>query len=1121
MDAKAWLSQFKKHPIFLQLEDLDKSKTSVHLKGCKGSILSVIIAALQDSKPSKQLIIANDQEEAAYLFNDLQNLIGESQALFYPGSAKSPYHEEKTNNANIIQRAEVLTELNNSRKKIIVTYPEALAEKVVTQKELSKNSLKVQKGESLSMDFVIDLLFEYHFHREQFVIAPGQFAVRGGLIDIWSYSNDKPFRLDFFGDEIDTIKSFDPASQLSDNHYDYFHIIPNIQENVKKEFQTSFLDFLGKGTLIWAKDFQFTLDRIDQYYQKAVDVWSKLNENTIHLPPHENYVSKQDLQKELNDAPSIEYGNKSLFNAEQIFSFNSSPQPNFNKKFEILINDIKKLQKEKYEVSIISENAKQIERIYSIFHDLDVKGDAIGENLQFQPQYFTLHEGFIDHDVKIACYTDHQIFDRYHRFRIKESFRKSNQEITMKELTGLQKGDFVTHIDYGIGVFDGLETIEQNGKKNESIRLLYKDRDVLYVSIQSLHRIAKYSGKEGKEPTLNKLGTSTWKTKKSSTKKKVKQIAYDLIKLYAKRKATAGVQFSEDTYLQNELEASFIYEDTPDQEKTTIDVKKDMEKAFPMDRLVCGDVGFGKTEIAVRAAFKAAVDGKQVAILVPTTILALQHYKTFSERLEDFPVKVDYINRFRSAKQQKETLKELAEGKVDIIIGTHRLAGKDIKYKDLGLLIIDEEQKFGVAVKDKLKTLKANLDTLTLTATPIPRTLQFSLLGARDLSVINTPPPNRHPVETTVSGFNEELIRDVISFELARGGQIFFIHNRVENIKEVAGVISRLVPNAKVTVGHGQMEGKKLEQVMVDFMNGDFDVLVATTIIESGLDISNANTIIINQAQNFGLSDLHQMRGRVGRSNKKSFCYLLAPPLSSLTDEARKRLRALEEFSDLGSGFNIAMRDLDIRGAGDLLGGEQSGFISDIGYETYQKILDEAIQELKEGEFKELYKEELDQKDRVYVRDCIIETDIEILIPTTYVNAVDERLKLYKELNDISTEKDLHKYTSNLTDRFGKVPQETLELLDTMRLKWLAQGIGFEKVTIKNGILKCGFITNPQSNYFQSDQFGKILVYLQINPSICKMKEIKQKLSLSFPRVSSIEKAIEKLRVLNEFIKVP
>lgn len=1118
MKSLEWLSKFENHPSFSKLQDSLITNEKLVIKGTKGSFLQVLMSALQNSKPEKQLIIANDQEEAAYLYNDIQNLLGETKALYYPASSTSPYTTSRTQNANVVQRAEVLSELNNSKKKFIVTYPEALLEKVVTKKELSKNSHQIKVGDSLSMDFLIDVLFEYEFTREQFVVEPGQFAVRGGLMDIWSYSYDKPFRVDFFGDDVDSIRSFDPADQLSVASYDQISIVPNVQNKLLQEEQTSFLEFLGLSSVVWVKDVQFTLDRIDQFYQKAVDAWSKIEENTIQLPPNELFISKNGLEKNLSQTKVIEFGGGKFYKDSEELKFDTSAQPNFNKNFQLLIEDIKAHQLNNYEVNIISENAKQIERIYNILEDYEVNGVNIGQDLQFNPQYFTLHEGFIDNDTKTVVYTDHQIFDRYHRFRVKDSLRKSNQSLTIKELTGLQKGDFVTHIDYGIGVFDGLEIVDQGGKKSESIRLLYKDRDVLYVSIQSLHRIAKYSGKEGKEPTLNKLGTTTWKTKKASTKKKVKKIAYDLIQLYAKRKATQGFAYSKDSYLQTELEASFLFEDTPDQVTSTAAVKKDMEKPFPMDRLVCGDVGFGKTEIAIRAAFKAAVDGKQVAILVPTTILAFQHHQTFSKRLKDFPVTVDYINRFRSTKDQKETLKKLEEGKVDIIIGTHRLAGKDIKYNDLGLLIIDEEQKFGVGVKDKLKTLKANLDTLTLTATPIPRTLQFSLLGARDLSVINTPPPNRYPVETTVTGFNEETLRDAIAYELARGGQVYFIHNRVENIKEVAGTLQRLVPNAKIGVGHGQMEGKKLEGIMMDFMHGDFDVLVATTIIESGLDIPNANTIIINQAQNFGLSDLHQMRGRVGRSNKKAFCFLLAPPQSTLTPEARKRLRALEEFSDLGSGFNIAMRDLDIRGAGDMLGAEQSGFISDIGYDTYQKILDEAIQELKEGEFKELYAEELKEENRVFVKDCVIETDMEILMPTTYVNAVDERLRLYKQLNDINTEEELQNFAKNLVDRFGDMPHQTEELLSTMRLKWLAQEIGLERLYMKNGILRGYFISNPDSDYYQTEKFGKILMFVQQNPKACKMKEIKGKLALTFNQIRSIEEAFATLQKINNSI---
>ena len=876
MHPNKFIEHYTAHPKFSRFKELLATKEKCHIIGTKASFLPVIIAAAQQEKPSKQLIILNDKEEAAYFYNDLQNLLGQTKALYYPSTSHGYYKEQSTQNANIVQRAEVLAELNDNKQKLIVTYPEALIEKVVSRKKLKSNSLKISIGDTLSMDFVIDLFFEYGFERQQFVLAPGQFAVRGGLIDVWSFANERPFRIEFFGDDVDSIRTFDPADQLSINHYNKINIVPNVQDKMFREEQTSFLNFLGINTNIWIQDVSFLVDRVGKYFDKAKTEWEKIKENTIQLAPEVAFLSAHEIQNELNNCKTIEFGKKLWYKAPQTLKFDCKPQPNFNKNFELLIHNIKTHQQQGFDVAIISENNKQIERIENILQDFTVKGVAIGTSLKFDPGYFTLHEGFVDNELKKICYTDHQIFDKYHRFRLKDSFKKSKQSITVKELTGLNKGDYVTHIDYGIGVFDGLETIDANGKKQETIRLLYKDKDILYVSIQSLHRISKFSGKEGKEPSLNKLGTNTWKTKKANTKKKVKEVAYDLIQLYAKRKATVGFEYAPDNYMQTELEASFLFEDTPDQVLATTAVKEDMQRPFPMDRLICGDVGFGKTEIAIRAAFKAALDGKQVAVLVPTTILAFQHYRTFTKRLEDFPIEVDYINRFRSVKQQKEVLKRLEEGKIDIIIGTHRLAGKDIKYKDIGLLIVDEEQKFGVSVKDKLKTLKTNLDTLTLTATPIPRTLQFSLLGARDLSTINTPPPNRYPVETVVGGFNEGVIRDAITYELSRGGQVYFIHNRVQNIKEIAGVIQRLVPDAKIVVGHGQMDGAKLEGVMMDFMNGDFDILVATTIIESGLDIPNANTIIINQAQNFGLSDLHQMRGRVGRSNKKAFCFFVS-----------------------------------------------------------------------------------------------------------------------------------------------------------------------------------------------------------------------------------------------------
>ena len=1115
MSGSLFVQQFAEHPAVGKLQKALQGVQVVHLLNERGSILPILLAQLQLNQPGKHLVILENQEEAAYFFNDLENLLEGKNVLYYPASYNVPYkYEEETKNANVIQRAEVLAELSSNNQKIVVAYPEALSEKVITRKTFNERSFKVHKGEQVNMDFLIDLLFEYEFTREQFVVEPGQFAVRGGIIDLWSFSSERPYRLEFFDDEVESIRSFDPADQLSINRFNHVLITPNVENHVSQEVLTDFLDYLGRDTVLWVKDTANLLQKLDQYYRNAEDKFSELISSTKQLPPEDKYVSPNSIANQLSHFRFVEMGAAPYQKADATIKLNVSSQGNFNKNFKLLIDDLHQMQQQGYGLNILSENPKQIARIESIFKDFEENGERTAADIEFYPHYIGLHGGFVDHDTKQLVYTDHQIFDRYHRYRLKDNFRKSKQAITLKELTGLTKGDYVTHIDYGVGVFDGLETIDAGGKMQEAIRLRYKDGDVLYVNIQSLHRISKYSGKDSSVPKVNKLGTSTWKNKKEATKKKVKELAYDLIQLYAKRKAAKGFAFAPDSYLQTELEASFLYEDTPDQEKATIAVKEDMEKPFPMDRLVCGDVGFGKTEVAIRAAFKAAVNGKQTAILVPTTILAFQHYQTFKERLADFPVRVDYINRFRSPKQIKATLTDLEAGKIDIIIGTHRLVGKDLKYKDLGLLIIDEEQKFGVSVKDKLKTLKANIDTLTLTATPIPRTLQFSLLGSRDLSVINTPPPNRYPVETSITGFSEEVIRDAISYELSRGGQVYFIHNRVENIKEVAGTIQRLLPNAKVGVGHGQMAGEKLEEIMMDFMNGDFDVLVATTIIESGLDIPNANTIIINQAQNFGLSDLHQMRGRVGRSNKKAFCYLLAPPVSVQTEEARKRLKALVEFSDLGSGFNIAMRDLDIRGAGDLLGAEQSGFMAEIGYETYQKILDEAIQELKESDFKELYKEELQDEHRQFVRDCQIETDEEILIPTTYVNSVDERLSLYKELDDLSTEEELQAFGNRLMDRFGPLPREVKELFHALRLRWLALEIGFEKIRLKNGVLRAYFVSDPQSDYYQTEKFTSILRYVQSHQQQCSMKEVKDKLTLAFKRVTDLAEAKDRLEEL-------
>jgi transcription-repair coupling factor (superfamily II helicase) len=825
--------------------------------------------------------------------------------------------------------------------------------------------------------------------------------------------------------------------------------------------------------------------------------------------PQDVFVTSHDTLQELKKFRIIEFGNKSFLKNTETISFHTRPQPSFNKNFELLITDLKTNTEKGYENFIFSENAKQIERFYAIFEDL--KADV-----KFTPVYHAIHQGFIDDDLKMACYTDHQIFNRYHKYNLRQGFSKDSQ-LVLKTLKELKPGDFVTHIDHGVGVFSGLEKIEVGGQMQEAVRLIYSGNDVLYVGIQSLHKISKYVGKDGTEPRVNKLGTDTWNNLKKKTKKRIKELAFDLIQLYAKRKAQRGFAFAPDNYMQTELEASFMYEDTPDQAKATEDVKRDMEKMSPMDRLVCGDVGFGKTEVAIRAAFKAVLDGKQVAVLVPTTILAMQHFKTFKERLAEFPVTVDYINRFKTAKEKKETLKALAEGKVDILIGTHGIVGKSVKFKDLGLMVIDEEQKFGVGVKETLKELRATVDSLTLTATPIPRTLQFSMMGARDLSIINTPPPNRLPVTTEVQTLNPDVIREAIEYEVYRGGQVFFVHNRVKDIAEVKLMLKKIVPDIEIGVAHGQLEGEELENILVRFMNREFEVLLSTNIIEAGIDIPNANTIIVNNAHHFGMSDLHQLRGRVGRSNKKAFCYLLAPPQSTLTQEAKQRLKTLEEFAELGSGFNIAMRDMDIRGAGNLLGAEQSGFIADIGYDVYHKILEEAIRELKQTDFKELYQDEMNRTND-YVKDCAIETDLEMLIPDAYVKNTAERMILYKQLNETKNEEELKKFESNLADRFGKIPKQIFELFNGVRLKWIATQLGMEQMIIKGRHLRCYFISNQESSFYNSPVFGKILTYVQQHKKGIYLRETEKYLVLNIEGVTSMKEAKEQLENIGAFV---
>jgi transcription-repair coupling factor (superfamily II helicase) len=1111
METKKFLSLFRENTrIEKTAQALADKQARIHWKGMVGSSRSICAAAVADQVPGNHIFILSDKEEAAYFLNDIEGLFPENKRiLFYPASYRVPYQYEDTDNANVVARAEALERISQGANTWIITYPQALFEKIPTKKKLIENTLKIQNGSTYSIDFLNELLLEYQFDRVDFVYEPGQFSIRGGIVDVFSYANDFPFRIEFFGDEVDSIRTFDPATQLSEKKHEYFFIVPNIQGSMIQEGVASFLEFIGNEAVLWFSHIEQFGDVLQHEYEKAVKIHSNLNTTVQHAIPSDLYLHTTEANKEINQFRLVEWGAQTYFKPTASISFDFLPQPSFNKNFDLLATDFMERSKSGNTNLIFSNQPKQIERLHQIFQD-------VNQDVAFTSMNLALHEGFIAPELKLVCYTDHQIFERYHRFRLKEGFRQAKQALTLKEIYNLQKGDYVTHIDHGVGQFSGLQTIDVNGKPQEAIRLVYKDGDVLYVGIHSLHRISKFTGKEGTVPKMNKLGTQAWSSLKNKTKKKIKELAFDLIQLYAKRKGQPGFAFTPDTYLQNELEVSFMYEDTPDQAKATAAFKQDMESATPMDRLVCGDVGFGKTEIAIRAAFKAVADSKQVAVLVPTTILSMQHFRSFKERLKDFPCTVEYINRFKSAKQTTETLRKVANGEIDILIGTHAIAADRVKFKDLGLMIIDEEQKFGVSVKDKLKTLRATVDTLTLTATPIPRTLQFSLMGARDLSIINTPPPNRQPVLTEIISFNEETIRDAVSYEVSRGGQVFFVNNRLSNIKEIAGMIQRLCPGVRIGIGHGQMDGTALEKVMFDFIEGNYDVLIATTIIESGIDISNANTIIINDAHQFGLSDLHQLRGRVGRSNKKAFCYLISPKFSFLTSEARKRLEALVQFSDLGSGFNIAMKDLDIRGAGNLLGGEQSGFISEIGFEMYQKILNEAMQELREHEFKDLFDERETDSFHSFVNDCIFETDQEVRIPDDYVNNVAERLSLYQELDNSKTEIELNQFSERLIDRFGPLPREVNELLISFRLRWLAEELGMERIVIKSQKLVGYFIANPQSLFFETETFMHLLNTIQTNPSGYRLAQQNEKLRLIIEPVSHIKDAMEKMKALKK-----
>ena len=1079
-----------------------QNETKKYINGLYGSAKSFFIKELFRQNKKTIFWILNDKENAAYHFNDLENFMLPNECAFFSTSYKRNKEFDKTDSQNIFTRTEIIKDLSLKKTpKIIVSYPEAIFEKVLIKKEIKKRILKIEIGQKIELENLNEKLFEYDFIREDFVSQPGDFSVRGGIVDVFSYSNNLPFRIEFFGNEIESIRTFEIESQISNNTYSSVEILADIENKESSQERENIFNFLNPNHTIAIENLLFLKNELEDCF-KIIKNRSESKKNEVsHL--NNLFYDGINLNSDLNNFSIIEFKKK---NKNQI-TFKTTPQPSFNKKFNLLIKDLSEYSDKKYKIKIFCSSKSQIKRFNEIFERTQ---STIFPTLIEK----SIYKGYINHEDKELCYSDHEIFDRYHKFNIKAGF-SVKKRVSLNELNQLNVGDYVTHIDHGIGIFGGLQKIVVNGKKQEAIKLSYGERDTLYVSIHLIHKICKYNGKDGSKPKIFKLGSGAWKKIKLKAKNRVKQVAFNLIEAYAKRKLKKGFQYGPDSSIQHELEASFIYEDTPDQVKSTLDIKNDMESLQPMDRLICGDVGFGKTEIAIRAAFKAIDNGKQVAILVPTTILAFQHYKTFSSRLKDFPVTIDYLNRFRTSKEKTTIKSEIASGKIDLIIGTHQLVNKSVEFKNLGLLIVDEEQKFGVSVKEKIRSIKENIDVLTLTATPIPRTLQYSLMSARDLSIINTPPQNRFPIESNVISFKEEIIKEAINFEIQRGGQVFFVHNRIENIEDIAALISRLVPNADIAIVHGRIEGKKLEKTMLDFINGKFDVLISTTIIESGLDVPNANTIFINNAQNFGLSDLHQMRGRVGRSNKKAFCYFITSPFSSMTKEARKRIEAIEQHTELGSGFFIAMKDLEIRGAGDLLGAEQSGFINDIGFETYQKILKEAVEELKTKDFQNLFEEELEIKNNI--SNVQIDTDLEILFPDDYINNIKERLNLYKQLSEINSEEELNNFKNNLIDRFGEIPFQTVDLLKTVEIKWLAIDLGFEKIILKNNKMICQFISDKEHYYYSSGNFQKILIAIHKKKNICEVKEKKKNnigiLLAVFKNVNSIKQAIEKLKI--------
>ena len=1113
MNEQSLFERFHNSPLLNNLADriamskLENKPFQAFLQNLNGSAAAFVLQTIfTHSKTAhfNHIIVLNDAEEAAYFFNSIESVTEAMDLFYFPSSYKTPQNFSLLNPSHVMLRTEALTKISmGGNKKIIVTYPEALFEKVIMPNTLQQNMIQIKTNDTLHLNELMQSLIDYGFQRTDFVYEPGQFALRGGIFDIYSFGNEQPYRIELFGEEVDSIRLFDPATQLSERKLLQVNIIPNVTTQFEDTQKIPLLTFMPNDTLVWLKDWNVIAQRGNDQYEALGDFIehhasaNKIDEQDAHKRHSvlEDFVRVDETQRQLATKSILEWGFQQQLSQEKII-FNTQVQPSFNRKFEMLIENLQSLEKKGYQLFIFAEQPKQLERLHAIFTDLKTE-------IQFTPIVKNIHEGFIDHDHKMVCYTDHQIFQRYHKYKVKQAYSKS-KAITLRTLRDLLPGDYVTHIDHGVGVYSGLQKIEVNGRWQEAVRIIYKDSDILYVNINSLHKISKYTGKEGTPPKVNKLGSDVWIKLKDKTKAKVKSIAFDLIKLYAQRKAQIGFAFSPDNYMVHELEASFIYEETLDQAKAIADVKKDMEAAAPMDRLVCGDVGFGKTEVAVRAAFKAAIDGKQVAVLVPTTILAFQHFKTFTDRLKDFPVTIDFLNRFKSSAQKKETIEKVKQGKIDILVGTHGILSKEVQFKDLGLMVIDEEQKFGVGHKEKLKTLRTNVDCLTLTATPIPRTLHFSLMGARDLSIINTAPANRQPIHTEVQIFNEDTIRETIYFETERGGQVFFIHNRVQGLAEMCATIQRLCPDISIGYAHGQLEGHQLEEKILDFIERRYDVLVCTNIVESGVDIPNVNTIIVNNAHQFGLSDLHQLRGRVGRSNKKAFCYLLAPPISTLPDDSRKRLQTLEQFSELGSGFQIAMRDLDIRGAGNLLGGEQSGFMAEIGFEMYQKILAEAVRELKRSDFKELFEEEISKQDD-FVQDCTIDTDLEIMIPDSYVESIGERLSLYTRMDQTENDEELALMETELIDRFGPIPNSVNDLFITLRCRRIAIALGFEKMTLKEDTLRCFFVNRPDSPYFESNTFKQLLDYAQKNMNKAHFKQVGRSFILIIKEVQSMQ----------------